>query len=185
MRTVINSTYVTLDGIIQNPQDWPSLGGFSDAGGQVQTRLLERCDAVLLGRHTYEAFAPVWSSRSGDPLSDRLNALPKYVVSTTLTEPTWNNTTVIGQDPIGAVRDLKRRPGVSIVQYGFGPLAHAFMAEGLLDELHLWVHPFFVGSGTADDLLYRTGSSGRFELTDTTVLDSGIVILTYRSASAS
>mgnify|MGYP001169825995 CR=1 FL=1 len=58
------------------------------------------------------------------------------------------------------------------------------MAEGLLDELRLWVHPFFVGSGTADDLLYRTGSSGRFKLTDTTVLDSGIVILTYRSPSA-
>jgi hypothetical protein len=67
VRTIINSTYVTLDGVIQNPQDWPSTGGFSDEGTHVQTELLERCDAVLLGRHTYDSFAPVWSSRSGDP----------------------------------------------------------------------------------------------------------------------
>ena len=183
MRRIINSTYITLDGVIQNPQNWPSLGGFSDQGTRVQTALLERCDAVLMGRHTYEAFAPVWSGRSGDPVTDRMNALPKYVVTTTLTDPQWHNTTVIDDDPIEAIRALKQRPGADIVQFGFGPLSHALMAAGLLDELYLWVHPFFVGTGTADDLLYRAGSSGRFELADSTRLDSGIVILTYRSAT--
>jgi dihydrofolate reductase len=180
VRAIINSTYVTLDGVIQNPQDWPSLGSFSDAGNRIQTELLEQCDAVLMGRRTYDGFAPVWSARSGDPFGDRMNALPKYVVSTTLTDPKWQNTTVIDHDPVDAVRDLTHQPGASIVQYGFGRLSHELMAAGLLDELRLWVHPFFVGSGTADDLLYRPGSAGQFTLADSTTLDSGIVILTYR-----
>ena len=184
MRNIINSTYITLDGVIQDPQDWPSMGGFSDAGNQVQKQLLDACDAVLLGRLTYESFAPVWSAMSGDPFSDRMNALPKYVVSTTLSDPTWQPVVVIDHDPVEAIRDLKEQPGADIVQYGFGRLAHELMAAGLLDELRLWVHPFFIGPGTAEDLLYRPGSSGSFELTDSLTLDSGIVVLTY-SARAS
>ena len=183
MRRIINSTYVTLDGVIQNPQDWPSLGGFSNAGSDVQTDLLASCDAVLMGRHTYDGFAPVWSTRSGDPLSDRMNAIPKYVVSTTLTDAKWHNTTVIDHDPIDTIRELRQQPGADIVQYGFGVLSHALMAAGLLDELRLWVHPFFVGTGTAGDLLYRAGSQGTFELTDSISLDSGIVILSYRASA--
>ncbi len=183
MRKIVNSTYVTLDGVVQNPQDWPSVGGFSQKGNQVQTDLLEHCDAVLMGRHTYEIFAPVWSARSGDPLSERMNALPKYVVTTTLRDPRWHNTTVIDHDPIEAIRDLKQQPGADIVQYGFGPLSHALMGAGLLDELRLWVHPFFVGTGTATDLLYRAGSSSAFELANSISLDGGIVILTYRTLS--
>ena len=181
MRSIINSTYVTLDGVIQNPQNWPVSGGFSDDGGRIQFELLERCDALLMGRHTYDGFAPAWSSRSGDPFSDRMNALPKYVVSTTLTDPKWNNTTVIERDPVEAIRDLKQQPGMSILQYGFGRLSHALMAAGLLVELRRWVHPFFVGTGSADDGLYRAGSTGRFDLVGSTALDSGIVILSYRS----
>jgi dihydrofolate reductase len=182
MRNIINSTYITLDGVVRDPQDWPSLGGFTDDGGQAQSALLEQCDAVLMGRHTYDGFAPVWSARS-DPFSDRMNALPKYVVSTTLTDPTWNNTTVIGSDPVGAVRTLKEQPGADIVQYGFGVVSHALMAAGLIDELRLWVHPFVVGTGTTEGLLYRAGSASRFELADVNRLDSGIVILGYRKAA--
>jgi dihydrofolate reductase len=181
VRKIINSTYITLDGVIQNPQDWPSMGGFSDAGNEIQTRLLEHCDAILMGRHTYDGFAPVWSARSGDPLSDRMNAVPKYVVSATLTDPQWNNTAVINHDPIKAIGDLKKQPGADIVQYGFGPLSRALMAAGLLDELRLWMHPFFVGAGTTADLIYRAGSSGTFDLIDSTCLDNGIVILAYRT----
>ncbi len=88
---------------------------------------------------------------------------------------------MIDHDPVEAIRELKEQPGADIVQYGFGPLAHALMAAGLLDELRLWVHPFFVGLGTTDGLLYRPGSAGSFELADSLTLDSGIVILTYRS----
>jgi dihydrofolate reductase len=182
MRAIVNSTYVTLDGVIEDPQDWPSLGGFGDEGNKIQAELLERCDAVLMGRHTYDGFAPVWMDRSGDPVSDRMNAIPKYVVSTTLEDPKWQNTIVIDHDPIEAIRDLKQQPGSNIVQYGFGRLSHALMAAGLLDELRLWVHPFFLGAGTTS-LLYRAGSSGNFELADSTTLKSGIVILSYRVAA--
>jgi dihydrofolate reductase len=184
VRRIINSTYVTLDGVIENPQDWPTLGSFGDQGSQVQGELLQRCDALLMGRRTYDGFAPVWSARSGDPFSDRMNSLPKYVVSTTLTDPGWHNTIVIDREPLDAIRALKQEAGDDIVQYGFGALSHALMAAKLLDELRLWVHPFFVGTGSADDLLYRTGSSGTFELADTLTLDSGIVILTYRGSGS-
>lgn len=184
MRKIINSTYITPDGLIQNPQDWPTLGGFGDAGNKVQIELLERGDAVLMGRHTYEIFAPVWSTMSGNPLSDRMNALPKHVVSTTLTDTQWNNTTVIDRDPIRAIRSLKEEPGGDIVQYGFGPLSRALLAEGLLDELRLWVHPFLLGTGTPDDLIYRPGTSGSFTLADSTTLPSGVVILTLAAKTA-
>jgi dihydrofolate reductase len=179
VRKIVNSTYITLDGVIQNPQDWPSTGGFGRRGNELQLNLLERCDAVLMGRHTYDGFAPVWPSLSGNPLGDRMNALPKYVVSTTLTNPKWNNTTVIDHDPIDAIADLKQQPGADIVQYGFGQLTHELMAKGLLDELRLWVHPFILGTGDSTDLLYRTGSAAAFDLADTTTLDTGIVLLTY------
>jgi dihydrofolate reductase len=184
MRKIINSTYITLDGVIQDPQDWPSMGGFSDDGNGVQKELLHACDAVLLGRLTYEAFAPVWSAMSGDPISDRMNALPKYVVASSLTNPSWQPAVVLDIDPIGAIRELKQESGGDIVQYGFGRLGHELMAAGLLDELRLWVHPFFMGSAGADDLLHRSGSSGTFELADSMTLDSGIVILSYRARTS-
>lgn len=184
MRKIINSTYITLDGVIQNPQDWPAMGGFGEAGNKVQTELLERCDAVLMGRHTYDSFAPVWSAMSGDPLADRMNALRKHVVSTKLVDPAWNNTTVIDHDPIHSIRTLKEQPGADIVQYGFGQLSRALMAEGLLDELCLWVHPFILGTGTSEDLLYLPGSSGSFTLADSRTLPSGIVILTLAAKTA-
>jgi len=181
MRKIINSTYVTLDGVIENPQDWPELGGFDDSGYRIQDELIQRCDAVLMGRHTYDGFAPVWTAREGDPVSDRMNAITKYVVSTTLTDPGWANTTVIDSDPVATIRTLKQQPGKDIVQYGFGQLAHALVADGLLDELRLWIHPFFVGTGTAGDLLYRAGSAGSFELNDVTQMTNGIVILSYQA----
>ncbi len=112
MRQLINSTYITLDGVVEGPHLWPSLkGGTSDEGDTIQTDLLETCDIVLMGRRTYEVFAPAWSSRGGDPYSDRINALRKVVVSTTLTDPEWNNSEVFAGDVVGRVRDLKDEDG--------------------------------------------------------------------------
>lgn len=183
MRKIINSTYISLDGAIENPQDWPSSTVLDERGGTIQTELLFACDAVLMGRHTYDGFAPVWSGRSGDPYSDRINAMDKYVVSSTLRDPDWNNTTVIAADPVAEVARLKEQPGQDIVQYGFGRLSYALMAAGLLDELRLWVHPFFVGHGGPQDLMYRDAALTRFDLVDATPLKSGIVVLSYRIAS--
>jgi dihydrofolate reductase len=183
VRKIVNSTYITLDGVIQDPQHWPATGGFGTQGNEIQLHLLEKCDAVLMGRSTYDTFAPVWPGLAGTPVGDLMNAYPKYVVSTTLTDPKWNNTVVIDKDPIGAIADLKQQPGADIVQYGFGRLSHELMANGLLDELRLWVHPFIVGLGSAEDLLYRPGSAAAFELADVTRLDNGIVVLSYNASA--
>jgi dihydrofolate reductase len=182
MRKIINSTYISLDGVIQDPQDWPSSQVSDERGLTIQTDLLLSCDTQLMGRRTYEGFAPVWSSRSGDPYSDHINAMRKYVVSSVVRDPQWNNTTVIGEDPVAAIAALKEEPGGDIVHYGFGHLAYQLMENGLLDELRLWLHPFFVGRGGPEDLMYRESSLARFDLVESTPLKSGLVVLNYRRA---
>jgi dihydrofolate reductase len=182
MRRIINSTYISLDGVIQNPQDWPSSDVSDDRGMTVQTDLLLSCDAQIMGRRTYEGFAAVWPTRSGDPYSDHINKMRKYVVSSVVSDPQWANTTVIDDDPVAAIAALKEQPGGDIVQYGVGHLAHQLIEHGLLDELRLWVHPFFVGRGGPQDLIYRDTSFAKFDLADSMPLKSGIVILTYRRA---
>ena len=184
MRKIINSTYISLDGVVEQPHLWPTIDRPSDErGGQIQTELLLACEAILMGRRTYEGFAPVWQTRSGDPYSDRINTMPKYVVSTTLTDPDWANTTVISTGVVERVRELKSQPGQDIVQYGFGAVSTLLMKSGLLDELRLWIHPLFVGTGSTDDLLFPQGPPSQFELVDSTILESSMVILTYRLAA--
>jgi dihydrofolate reductase len=182
MRRIINSTYITLDGIIENPQDWPSGRHQDDGrGGEIQTELLLGCDALLLGRHTYEAFVPVWTAMAGDPYSDHINEMEKWVVSSTLTNPTWHNSEVIDGDVAAEIARRKAQDGGDIVQYGFGRVTDLLVNHGLLDELRLWVHPFMLGSGNPRDLLFRPKRAGQFELAGTTRLASGNVILTYRA----
>ena len=141
------------------------LGRPSDErAGQIQTDLLLSCDALLMGRRTYDGFAPVWPTRSGDPCSDHINAMPKYVVSTTLKDPDWTNAHVIDGDVVAELTRLKQGPGKNIVQYGFGAVSRLLLEHGLLDELRLWVHPLIVGTGSPSDA---------------TTLSDGIVILGY------
>ena len=135
-----------------------------------------------MGRHTYENFAAAWPSRSGDPFSDRMNSLAKYVVSSTLTHADWKNTQIISGDPVPHIARLKSEPGQDIVTYGFGQLSYALMRHGLLDELRLWVHPFFLGRGGPEALLYRDAPTAMFDLVDTKPLKNGDVVLTYRPA---
>lgn len=182
MRKLINSTYISLDGVIEEPQNWPDLPepeGGDDTGARVQHELLFACDAILMGRRTYDVFSPVWQSRSGDPMSDRFNTIKKYVVSSTLKDPDWANTTVIDGDVVDEVRRLKEQPGQDIVQYGFGVVSYALLEAGLLDELRLWVHPQFVGRGGPADLLFRECTPTVLALRDTTTLANGTVILSY------
>ncbi len=180
MRRIINSTYITIDGVIENPQDWPSGRHEGDSrGSEIQAELLLSCDALLLGRRTYEGFAPVWSAMSGDAFSDHINAMEKWVVSRTLTEPTWNNSEVIRADVAAEIGRRKAQEGGDIVQYGFGPVTDLLLAHGLLDELRLWVHPFMIGAGGPGDLLFRPERAGVFDLTDVTSMASGNVVLTY------
>lgn len=180
MRQLINSTYVTLDGVVENPHHWPSLkSGTSDEGDAIQTELLAACDVVLMGRRTYEVFAPAWTSRSGNPYADRINALRKLVVSTTLTDPSWNNTEVVAHDVVEHVRALKAEDGGDVVQYGFGDVSRLLLEHGLFDELRLWIHPQFVGPGDGSDLLSRPGITAAFDLADVKALSNGIILATY------
>jgi len=179
MRKIINSTFITLDGVIANPHEWPPSDVQDDRGEALQTELLFACDAVLMGRHTYDSFAAAWPNRSGDPFSDRINSMSKYVVSSTLRDPQWRNTTVISGDPVAHVRRLKQESGQDIVQYGFGRLSYALLHHGLLDELRLWIHPLFLGRGGPQALLYRDGPLTRLRFVDARALKSGDVILTY------
>jgi dihydrofolate reductase len=182
MRKIINSTYISLDGVVEGPHLWPSLGRPRDErADQIQTELALSCDALLMGRHTYDGFAPVWPTRSGDPVSDHLNAMPKYVVSTTLKDPEWNNTQVIDGDVVAEITRLKQAPGKDIVQYGFGVVSRLLLEHGLLDELRLWIHPLIVGAGSPSDLLFGAAPAVGFDLTGTTALSNGIVILSYRT----
>jgi dihydrofolate reductase len=180
MRRIINSTYITLDGVVEAPHLWPSLDRGSDPrADDVQGELLFSADALLMGRHTYDGFAPVWSARSGDPFSDRFNAMPKYVVSTTLQDPEWTNTTVIAADVAGEIERLKAADGKAIVQYGFGPVTRLLLERDLLDELRLWFHPLLLGRGEPGDLLFGAVPASAWRLVDTTALSNGIVILAY------
>ncbi len=181
MSRVVNSTYITLDGAIEDPQTWPS-GRHEDDGRaqEVQLKLLLDSDTVLMGRRTYDGFYPVWSQMSGDPYSDKINSMEKLVASSTLTDPEWNNTTVVAA---GITEEVARRKeaGEDIVQYGFGPVTRALMDAGLLDEVRLWVHPVIVGR-SASDLLFHEGMKAQWDLSDVNQLASGIVILSYTVA---
>jgi dihydrofolate reductase len=183
MRRIINSTYVSLDGLIEHLERW-HFDYTDDEADAFNTELLARSDALLLGRLTYEAFAEAWPPRSGE-LADRINAMRKHVASTTLATADWNNSTVIRGDVADAVSELKRQPGRDILMYGFGPLAQTLVQRGLLDELHLWVHPVFVGVGDVGDTLLREGNSARFRPAGTRTFGSGIIILSYRAEAAS
>lgn len=170
----------SLDGVVEHPETWPATGGFGVEGNKIQTDLVRACSAVVMGRRTYEAFADVWPSMAGDELADKMNAMPKYVASSTLTDPTWNNTHVIEGDPVERVGRLKREADGDIVQFGFGDLSRALLSAGLIDRLRLWLHPFFIGRGGPADLLYRDSPITRFDLDSATPLETGIVILDYR-----
>ena len=184
VRKIVNSTYISLDGVVEQPHLWPTLDRrpTNERKDTIQTELLQACDAVLMGRRTYEQFAPAWQSRSGDALSDRMNTIPKYVVSTTLQDPDWANTTVISSDTAAAIRRLKEQPGQDIVQYGFGAVSTLLMENDLLDELHLWFHPLFVGGGPGDGVPFPTRPTTQFELIGSTILEDGMELLTYRVA---
>ncbi|HZF29172.1 MAG TPA: dihydrofolate reductase family protein [Gammaproteobacteria bacterium] len=180
-RRLINSTFITLDGAVGNPHLWPSLGGAaSQLSLEIQMELIEACDAVLMGRRTYESFAAAWPTRSGDPYSDRINAIRKYVASTTLRDPAWNNTVVIGGDFAEEVRRIKQQPGKDIVQYGFGSVSFALMERGLIDELRLWVHPLILGRNGPKEPHFLACPASRLEPLTSRTLPNGIVVLAYR-----
>jgi dihydrofolate reductase len=189
MRKLIVSEFVSLDGVMQAPggKDEDRDGGFEHGGwtlpywhddiGRSFFALMEDCDAFLLGRRTYvthaEAFEPM---APGDPFGDAMNAPRKYVVSKTLQQPIWRNTTIIRENVIEEVRALKAQPGGDILTDGSSQLVHALLEHDLVDELHLLVYPLTLGSGkrVLPDGLHTT-----FSLKSATPFPTGVIGLHY------
>jgi dihydrofolate reductase len=173
MRKLVESTFVTLDGVISNPQEWgPPY--WDDEHASYARELLFAADALLLGRATYEGFTQAWPSRTGD-YADRINNLSKYVASNTLTEASWNATILEG-DVAEEVAKLKLEAGENILKFGTGELDRTLIAHDLIDEFHFWLFPVVAGRGQR---LFDGIDTTHLKLVNTTTLSTGIVIATY------
>jgi dihydrofolate reductase len=176
MRKLIESSIVSLDGVVGSPWEWA--GPYFEGEVKDNSRArLAGYDAFLLGRVTYEKFASTWGQIQGDPYLDTINSMPKYVASTTLREMTWNATRIEG-DVAEEVAKLKAQPGQDIVKYGTGRLDRTLIAHDLVDEFHFLLMPVVIGHGPH---LFEgvDTSQRRLELIDTTTFGNGVVALTY------
>ena len=177
MRKLIVSSLVSLDSIHGDPQSW--VGDYFDEQAAEQSlAVLLDSDAMLMGRNTYQYFAPAFSSPSG-PYLERIYEMRKYVFSSTLTAADWNNTTIIRGDPVAAVRELKQQGDRHLVIYGYGQLAQALLERGLVDQLNFVINPVMVGGGTT---LFRPGKRTNLRLVSVTERRNGAVILSYANA---
>lgn len=196
MRIVI-SDFMSLDGVGQAPggPDEDTEGGFRHGGwsmpffdgeamGTAVNDAMSTTEALLFGRRTWQVMAAAWPSRAGDPFADRMNEIPKYVVSRTLTDSdvTWANSTLLaGDDMAGAVRALKAMEGGDIQVMGSLTLARALIDEGLVDELRLMIEPILLGGGKR--VFPESGRACPLELLDATTAKTGVLICRYRPTS--
>jgi dihydrofolate reductase len=173
MRKLIESTLVSLDGVIEAPERWAI---FDDEATELSVQELDNYDAFVMGRVTYERFRDNWGA-GGNPYFDRIGAMPKYVASRSLDDVTWN-ATLLGPDIVTAIQDLKAQPGKDLIKYGTSRIDATLMGAGLVDELRAWIMPVVVGSGQRifEDV---EPSSLRLNLTDVRRLRNGSVVLTY------
>jgi dihydrofolate reductase len=175
-RKLIESTLVSLDGVVESPWEWAD-GHFDEESRQYALGKLAEYDAFVLGRVTYEKFAASWGQIHGDPYIDRINGMPKYVVSTTLREATWN-ATLLTADPVDEIRRLKNQPGKNLIKYGTSRLDETLVRHGLIDEFELMYLPTTVGKGRQ---LFADVDTADLDLrlVRTTSLKNGTVIATY------
>ncbi len=174
MRKLVASTLVSVDGVIGSPNRWSH---FDEESGRRSLQELSKYEAFLMGRVTYEFFRANWGSSTGDPLFDRINAMPKYVASRTLSEVTWN-ATLLGPDPVAAIEQLKIQPGKDLIKWGVSRLDDTLLRARLIDELQVWFVPVAVGAGQR---LFEAIDTSSVELTLTHVhtLANSSVIHTY------
>jgi dihydrofolate reductase len=188
MGRVVVSQFVTLDGVVEDPGGSENFdrGGWAfdfdrgDDGDKFKLDEVMASEALLLGRTTYEGFAAAWPSREGD-FADKFNTMPKYVVSTTLDDPEWNNSTVIKDDVPSEVSKLKEQVGGDILVNGSVQLVETLVENDLVDEYRLMVFPVVLGSGKR--LFGETSETAKLSLADSMpVGPDGVVVLTYEPA---
>ena len=185
MRKLVVSEFVTLDGVMEDPGGaekfrhggW-SMAFWSDEAGKFKLDELFASDALLLGRVTYQGFAAAWPSMKDEAgFADRMNSLPKFVVSTTLNEVTWNNSRLIKANVAEEVARLKQQPGQNILVGGSNTLVHTLREHNLIDEYRLLIYPVVLGSGKR---LFGEGSKTNLKLVESKAFSSGVVALIYQ-----
>jgi dihydrofolate reductase len=174
--------FMSLDGVIDAPV-WTFEYGFQPKMGEAIGAVTERADGILLGRVTYEMFEPAWSTRTveDDPGAPFFNETQKYVVSGTLQDPEWNNSTVLGPYDKAAIQALKDRTDGSIYVSGSGTLVRAMLVDALVDELHLFVYPIALGAG--ERLFAERDTPTKLGLQATDTYANGVVHLAYGPAA--
>ena len=183
MRKVIAAEFLSLDGVMESPDQW-HFPYFNDEMGQVMGEGFAASDAMLMGRVNYEEWAAYWPQQDPEenPVAAQMNGLRKYVVSTILQEPLeWNNSMLIKENIAEEIEKLKNQPGKEIVISGSATLVRSLLSYGLLDELKLMIHPILVGGGKR--LFEDGGDLKRLDLVDSKTFSTGVLYLTYRPAS--
>jgi dihydrofolate reductase len=187
MGRIVVTEYISVDGVVEAPSGMEAFErvGWTDGftrgpeGDAFKFEETMASDALLLGRGTYDGFAPVWPHMPGE-FADRFNALPKYVVSSTLESPEWNNTTVLRGDVVEEVTALKGRYERDIAVHGSPQLVQTLVENDLVDELRLMVYPVIVGAGKR--LFGETTRTRILRLVETKTFGDGIHVLVYRPA---
>jgi dihydrofolate reductase len=186
MGRIVVTEFVSLDGVMEAPggedfkyPGWSFEFDRGDEGNKFKLDETMESEALLLGRRTYEGFAASWPSREGE-FADKFNNMPKYVVSSTLENPAWNNTTVLKGDVAGEVSKLRQSSAGDIYVHGSCQLAQALIENNLVDELHLMVFPVVLGTGKR--LFGETSDKKRLKLADSKTVGEGVTILVYQPA---
>lgn len=180
MRKIVAGLFISLDGVIESPDQWQGPYFSEEMGAEVAAQM-DAADTMLLGRRTYEEFASFWPNQSSDdPFAARMNNTPKVVVSTTLDTVTWQNSTLIKNNVAEEITRLKQQPGKQIGMTGSATLVRSLLRDKLLDELLLLVHPIVVGSGKR---LFPDGCDRiPMSLVNAQTLSMGVLALTYQPA---
>jgi dihydrofolate reductase len=184
MARIVVTEFVSLDGVMEDPggsEDfkhggWAFAFSRGEEGDKFKVDETMGSEAMLLGRRTYEGFAEAWPGREGE-FADRFNAMPKYVVSSTLRDPDWTNTTVLDGDLVEAVSKLREAAGGDIVVHGSAQLVQGLVENDLVDEVRLMVFPVVLGAGKR--LFADTGDKKPLRLTDSKVVGDGVAIMVY------
>ncbi len=179
MRKVIEATLISLDGVVDDVGSWGQKY-FDAAWWNSYTQALEACDALLLGRNTYEMLGA--RARAVDnAYTRRLNGIRKYVFSSTLKSADWSNSVLVRGNVAEEVATLKREAGRDIMSYGHGPLGHALLEHDLLDVIQFWIHPVLVGRGT---VALRDNLRSELALVESRTLPNGVVVVSYEPSRA-